>query len=77
MCHWLRDITLLSNDGRLYNVFISDTSNPPITVSNYTHPELQNYTAIWMVPDDDNVEDSEDDTQSQSTGINVSVIQYG
>ena len=83
MCHWLRDITLSSNDGRLYNVFISDTSNPPsrssapITVSNYTQRELQNYTAIWMVPDDDNVEDSEDDTQSQSTGINVSVIQYG
>ena len=57
-----------------------DTSNPPsrssapITVSNYAHPELQNYSAIWMVPDDDNVEDSEDETKSQATGINVSLI---
>ena len=65
---------------KLHNVFISDSLNPPsrssapITVSNYSHPELQNYTAIWMVPDDDNVEDSEDDTQSQSTDINVSVM---
>ena len=62
------------------NISISDTSNPPsrsntsITVSNYSHPGIQNYTAIWMVPDDDNGVDAEDDTESQSTGINVSVI---